>query len=108
MLDIIHNTKNMKSGKYIAYLTSIEGSSIIWSDDLEEIKKEWCMGRAIFESNGIDSIKLKEIFPTPPERGVILDYFSENLPLVLQEGALMGKINPKREVLMEKETNKKQ
>jgi hypothetical protein len=30
---------NMKSGKYIAYLTSIEGSSIVWSDDLESIKK---------------------------------------------------------------------
>jgi hypothetical protein len=94
------------SGKYIGYLTAIEGSNIIWSDDIEFIKKQWCFGMAIFESGGLNVEKLKEAFPAPPERGVILEYFSENLNVVFQSGNLIGKINPKREVLIEKNKNK--
>jgi len=90
------------SGKYIGYLTTIEGSNLFWSDDIEEIKKEWCFGMAIFETNGLDYVKLKEIFPEPPGRGVILDYLIENLKVAHQDGVLMGKINPKRETLIEK------
>ena len=90
------------SGKYIGYLTTIESSNIIWSDDIEEIKKEWYFGIAIFENDGIDYDKLKKIFPEPPGRGVILDYLIENLKVVHQDGVLISKINPKRETLIEK------
>ena len=90
------------SGKYIGYLTSLESSTVIWSDDIEFIKKQWCFGMAIFESNGIDREKLKELFPEKPERGVVLDYLSENFNLVYQSGILVGRIITKREVLIEK------
>ena len=98
----MENIEKKRSGKYIGYLTSLEGSTFIWDDDIEVIKKQWCFGKAIFESNGLDFVKLKELFPTPPERGVILDYLIENLQCVYQDGALIGKIQPKREVLVEK------
>lgn len=94
------------SGKYIAYYTSLEGSTIKWSDSLPELQAEWCFGMAIFESNGFTREKLKEIFPEPPERGVILDYFTENFKLAFQQGALIGKIITTREVLTEKINNK--
>lgn len=90
------------SGKYIGYVVSIEGSTLIWNDNIENIQQEWSMGMAIFESKGLNKIKLKEIFPEPPERGVILDYLIENLPFVHQSGLLIGKINPTRAVLTEK------
>jgi hypothetical protein len=93
-------------GKYIGYLASLEGSNLIWSDDIEFIKKQWCFGMAIFESNGLDMTKLKEAFPEPPERGVILDYLSENLQVVHQNGVIIGKLKQQREVLTEKSTKK--
>jgi hypothetical protein len=94
-----------QSGKYIGYLTSIEGSSFIWDDDIDVIKNKWCFGMAIFESNGLDFAKLKEVFPEPPERGVVLDYLIENLQVVFQSGTIMGKIQPTREVIIEKRGN---
>ena len=44
-----------EEGKYIAYLTSLEGSGLAWSDDLQELKDIWSFGTAIFESNGFTS-----------------------------------------------------
>jgi len=95
-------TLNKQSGKFIGYLTTFEGSGIVWADNVEEIKTEWCTGMAIFESNGLDVKKLKEAFPEPPERGVVLDYLSENLIFVHQEGVIVGKLKQKRETLIEK------
>lgn len=94
------------SGKYIGYLTSIEGSVLIWSDDIEVIKKQWCFGMAIFESNGLTNEKIKEVFPVLQERGVLLEYLTENLQFVFQQGTIIGKIQPKREVIIEKLTSK--
>lgn len=94
--------RNQNSGKYIGYLTSIEGSAIVWADDIDEIKSEWCFGMTIFESDGLDSSKLKEIFPQPPERGIILDYFKENLNCVFRDGHIIGEIITKRSVITEK------
>lgn len=93
---------NKYSGKYIGYLISIEGSALMWNDDIEVIKKQWCFGMAIFESNGLTNKKLKEVFPELPERGVLLEYLTENLPFVFQEGTIIDKIQPKREVIIEK------
>ena len=84
---------NKEKGKYIGYLTTLESSTIVWSDDIDEIKGIWCFGSSIFESNGIDSIKLKEIFPEPPHRGVILDYFKNNLKLVCRDGVMIGELS---------------
>ena len=101
---MIHIKKdiNKNSGKYIGYYTAIEGSTILWNDDIEELKKHWCFGYAIFESNGLIGEDIKALFSKPPERGVILDYFIENLPFVLQEGTMIGKTQPKRVVIIEK------
>lgn len=95
-----------KASKYVGYLTSIEGSGLMWSDDIEAIKGQWCFGLAIFETNGLTQEKLKDIFPTPPERGVILQYFSENLKFVYQVGTIIGLENPIRKVLIETNKNK--
>ena len=82
-----------KEGKYIGYLSTLEGSTVVWSDDIEEIKSQWCCGSSIFESNGIDAVKLKSIFPEPPHRGVILDYLKNNLKLVCRDGIMIGELN---------------
>lgn len=95
-----------KGSKYLGYLTSIEGSGLMWSDDIETIKGQWCFGLAIFETNGLTKEKLKTIFPTAPERGVILQYFSENLKFVYQVGTIIGLDHPIRKVLTEKNKNK--
>ena len=82
-----------KEGKYIGYLTTLEGSTIVWSDDINEIKSLWCFGSSIFESNNIDAVKLKSIFPEPPHRGVIFDYFKNNLKLVCHDGIMIGELS---------------
>jgi hypothetical protein len=84
---------NKENGKYIGYLTTLEGSTVVWSDDIEEIKSLWCVGSSVFESSGIDVVKLKSIFPTPPHRGVILDYFKNNLKLVCRDGIMIGELS---------------
>jgi hypothetical protein len=85
--------KLIKSGKYIGYLTTLESSAILWSDNIEDIKKEWSFGTTIFESNGVDAIKLKEIFPEPPKRGMILDYLKNNHVCVYRDGQIIGELS---------------
>lgn len=82
-----------KEGKYIGYLTTLEGSTVVWSDNIEEIKSQWCFGLSIFESDGLDAVKLKTIFPIPPHRGVILDYLKNNLKLVCRDGIMIGELS---------------
>lgn len=96
------NIKMETSGKYVGYLSFIEGCNIVWSDNIDDIKNQWCFGMAIFESNGIDIFNLKEVFPNPPERVILLDYFAENLKLVFQTGQIIGKQIQIRKVLTEK------
>lgn len=100
------NINQTNSSKYVGYLTSIEGSWLIWNDDIEIIKEQWCFGLAIFETNGLTKEKLKDIFPILPERGIILQYFSENLKFVYQVGTIIGLDHPVRKVLSEKNKNK--
>ena len=93
---------NRKEGKYIGYLTLLESSTIVWSDGVKEIEAEWSFGTVIFESAGLTAVKLKELFPTPPERGVILDYFKNNLRIVYKTGKLIGELNSTRKPITEK------
>ncbi len=86
----------------------VEGSSIVWSDDIQNIKKHWCLSMAIFESNGVDYEKILETFPNRVELGGVLNYFIENLKIVHQEGHLIYLSIPTRQVLTEKnKSNKK-
>ena len=84
----------------------IEGSSIVWSDDIEFIKKEWCLSMAIFESDGIDSKKILEIFPNRVELGSVLNYFIENLKVAYQDGHLIHLAIPTRQIIIEKNKKK--
>lgn len=70
---------NNKTGKYIAYYKSLEGSAIGFTDIIEVAKDQWCAGYAIFENgDGLTFDKLKEIFPEPPAQGVVLAFFEAN------------------------------
>lgn len=84
---------NKENGKYIGYLTTLEGSTVVWSDDIEELKNIWCFGCSVFESNDVDSIRLKELLPVPPHRGVILDYLKNNHKLVCKDGFMVGELS---------------
>lgn len=95
-------TINLQSGKYIGYFTSLESSVILFADTIKELKDEWCFGMAIFETEGLNAVKLKEAFPQPPERGEILTYLKENYNCVHREGSLIGEKFPTRNVLVEK------
>jgi hypothetical protein len=84
-----HSYESAKEGKYVGYLTSIEGSRIIFSDDIDYIKDHWCFGKEIFETAGLTEDQLKEIIHPPVERGVVYNYFKSNLKSVFTDGTLM-------------------
>lgn len=96
------STINKEQGKYIGYMTSLESSTIVWAENIEDIKAEWSFGVAIFESNGITKTELKKAFPEPPERGVILEYLKDNLKCVYRTGAIIGEQDVTRKVHVEK------
>ncbi len=80
---------NNETGKYIGYFTSLEGSAIAFSDDIEELKGVWCFGMKIFQNTDMSKTKLTELFPNKPEIGVVLFYLSENFQEVNDEGVLI-------------------
>lgn len=81
--------KSEPTGKYVGYLTSLEGSCVIFSDDLDFIKGHWCFGMEIFETNGLTEKDLLEAVKPPVERGVVYNYFKKNLKSLYKDGNLI-------------------
>jgi len=73
---------------YTAYYMSLESSAVRISDDLEELKKPWCFGMAIFETPGLTEQALQAQFPNPDQvkRGAILKWLEQNYKEVHREG----------------------
>jgi len=85
---VINNIFNMDS-KYVGYLQSLESSGILFSDDIEKIKGEWCFGMKIFEADGLNNDTLKILFPDKPERGTVLKWLEENKVEVYSSGNMV-------------------
>lgn len=93
--------RNYESGKYIIYQCSIDSSLVFFGDTMEECTKDWCIGRLIFESNGVTKTDLLKDFHNERNEN-LLEHLIENFNCVFQEGVLVRRIPPTREVLIEK------
>jgi hypothetical protein len=74
---------------YTAYYRTLEASRIKISDNLDELKKEWCFGMVIFETPGLTYEQLKNKFPDPPEIGVVLKWLRDMYEEVHKSGSLV-------------------
>lgn len=83
---MLQNMWHNQTGKYIGYYKSLEGSAIGFSDIIEVIKGQWCIGMAIFDNDGLTKEKLTELFPDHPPQGTILSYLEKNYTEIYREG----------------------
>ena len=79
---------NNKTGKYIAYYKSFDGSGIGFSDIIEVAKGQWCCGMVIFENNGLAIDTLKNNFPDTPPQGTILSFLESSYKEIYREGVV--------------------
>lgn len=86
---LLRNMWENETGAYIGYYQSLEGSGLGFGDELDVVKDQWCFGCAVFKNNGLGKTKLRQLYPTPPERGVILEYLRQNYELIHNNGVMI-------------------
>lgn len=83
-----------RQGKYIGYFQSLEGSCIIFSDDLNYLSKGvWSFGHKIFETDGLSMDDIEKMYPEPrPALGTVLDWLEKNKKEIESTGNILHRI----------------
>ena len=88
---MFHNMWSNKTGKYIGYYKSLEGSGVGFSDIIEVAKGQWCFGMVVFENAGLTTDILKEKFPDSPPQGTILSFLESSYKELYRQGVVRMK-----------------
>jgi hypothetical protein len=83
----------IREGKYIGYFQVLEGSGILFSDDLDKLAGTWCFCYKIFETEGLTMSDIETIFPDKPQLGVVLEWLEQNKKEVKSYGEILHRVN---------------
>jgi hypothetical protein len=82
---ILHKTDEIN---YIGYFQSLDSSGILFSNNLQFLKDQWCFGMKIFEADDLTEVSLTLLFPDKPAMGTILKWLEENKKEVYSDGCM--------------------
>jgi hypothetical protein len=81
---------------YLAYYQVIESSGTKVSDNLEELKQEWCFAMRIYDIEDSKEEDIRQDFKEKygqPEMGTFPNYLDDRFKLVYEEGVMLHKVN---------------